>query len=300
MQLHAATKWRFCLDYRALNILTRSMGWPIPNIKHMLQRIGSKTPKFYGVLDLTAGYHQALISKNSRNFTAFRTLEGLYRWKRLPMGLKGAPSYFQHQMSTQVLGDLMYDICEVYLDDIIVFADNEEDFLNNLDKIFNRLKQYNITVNPEKVRLGMTEVEYVGHTISENGLSFSTQKRENVLNFRKPETQKQMRSFLGLTSQFRDHVAHYDRLAKSLQDLYHHYVPHKKIKWTDELDQAFIDIQHAVYTCPKMFFIDEQSPIFLQTDASLYGIGAYLFQIVDNQKQPITFISKTFINTKIK
>jgi hypothetical protein len=82
------------------------MGWPIPNIAQMLQRIGRHRPAVFGVLDLTQGYHQAQISVNSRDLTAFRTSAGLYRWKRLPMGLKGAPAFFQHQMMSAVLGGL--------------------------------------------------------------------------------------------------------------------------------------------------------------------------------------------------
>jgi hypothetical protein len=78
-------KWRFCVDYRLLNKETQSMGWPLPNIKQMLERIGEKKPKFFAVLDLTQGYYQMAISKKSRSLTAFRTSEGLFQFKRLPM-----------------------------------------------------------------------------------------------------------------------------------------------------------------------------------------------------------------------
>jgi hypothetical protein len=101
--------WRFCVDFRHLNQGTKSMGWPLPNIKQMLQRIGAKRPKYFAVLDLTQGYYQMAISKKSRDLTSFITHKGLYRWRRLPMRLKGAPAFFQQAVQTKVLQGLMYE-----------------------------------------------------------------------------------------------------------------------------------------------------------------------------------------------
>ena len=98
------------------------MGWPIPNIKNMLQRLGAKRAKYYAKLDLTSGYHQAPLHKDSRGYTAFVTFMGIYEWCRVPMGLKGAPSYFQGVLASIVLVGLLYFICELYIDDIIVYG----------------------------------------------------------------------------------------------------------------------------------------------------------------------------------
>jgi molybdopterin-biosynthesis enzyme MoeA-like protein len=92
------------------------------------------------------------------------------------MGLKGAPSYFQHVMQSEVLQGLQYDICEIYIDDIIIFADSEEDLVKNLRKVLERLTKYNITVSPEKCSFGMSEVEFVGHVIDDHGITFSNKK----------------------------------------------------------------------------------------------------------------------------
>jgi hypothetical protein len=111
------------------------------------------------------------------------------------MGLKGAPAYFQRILSGIVLHGLVFSICEIYLDDCLVFGKTEEEFVNNLEKVLMRFRQYNLTCNPDKCRFGMSKVEYVGVEISENGLSFSKEKKESVLNFPKPEIQKQLKSF---------------------------------------------------------------------------------------------------------
>ena len=141
--------WRFCIDYRALNTVSEGQGWPIPNIKSMLQRIGDVKPEIFAVMDLTSGYHQAPLSKASQEYTAFITHMGLYKWLRVPMGLKGAPSYFQHQMQQNVLGPLTGTCCEIYLDDIIVFGATEDEFAANLAKVFKRLQEKNVFLNPD-------------------------------------------------------------------------------------------------------------------------------------------------------
>ena len=85
-------KWRFCIDYRNLNLATETIGWPIPNITQMLQRIGSNKPKYFAVMDLTSGFFQAPLHPDSAKYTTFTTFMGNFQWKRVPMGAKGSPS----------------------------------------------------------------------------------------------------------------------------------------------------------------------------------------------------------------
>ena len=183
-------KWRLCIDYRRLNDSTKSRGWPIPNVKEMLNRVGTKRAKYFGVIDLTSGYHQAPLGTSSRGFTAFMTVMGLFEWLRVPMGLKGAPAYFQQMMITIVLVGIYMAICEVYMDDILVFAKTEDEFITNCRTIFKRLRKHKLTANPTKTRLAMHNAEYVGHVIDEQGLTFSKEKIDSVANFKKTENSK--------------------------------------------------------------------------------------------------------------
>ena len=162
-------QYRFCIDFRNLNALTKSLIWPIPNIQAMIERLGNKRPQYFAIMDLTKGYYQAPSAESSRHFTAFITLMGLYEWTRVPMGLKGAPAYFQRVMATVVLAGLIYSICEVYLDDVIVYASSIDELITNLTKVFERFRKHNITLNPEKCRFGMRETEYVGRVINSEG-----------------------------------------------------------------------------------------------------------------------------------
>ena len=88
------------------------------------------------------------------------------------MGLKGAGSFLGHMQLT-VLRDLLYRICESYLDDIFVWGNTKQELSKNLEQVVARLKSHGMTINPEKVKFNMTQVEYVGHVIDKYGISFS-------------------------------------------------------------------------------------------------------------------------------
>jgi len=138
-------KWRFCIDYRNLNDCTNMEGGVLPRIKELLHRIGDSRAKYYAVMDLTSGYHQTPMDPESIKYTAFVTAHGVFEWKRVPMGLKGAPTYFQREMSLSVLGGLLGHGVELYIDDCIVYGATEEEFKKNLKDVFERLRKYNIT-----------------------------------------------------------------------------------------------------------------------------------------------------------
>jgi hypothetical protein len=209
------------------------------------------------------------------------------------MGLKGAAGYFQKVIATVVLVGLMYIICELYIDDVIVHAQDASTFVARLKQVFDRFRKHRITLNPNKCRFGLTSVEYVGHTIDETGLSFSPQKIDEVLNIEPPQHGKELRSFLGLASYFRDHIKDLATIAKPLQDMLLGYDKKRKLVWTDESTKAFLDVKDSIRRCPKLFFMDDNAPVYLHTDASDYGISGYLFQIIDGKEIPIAFMSKT-------
>ena len=299
-QVHLAPKpeekWRFCIDYRRLNATTYpTEGHPLPRIDHMLRRLGRRRAKYFGVIDLTAGYHQVPLSPEAIPLTAFICFAGIFEFLRVPFGLMNAGSFFQRFIATIVLAELMYRIVENYIDDVIVSGQDEDDFVENVEAVFQRFDDFNIKVNPKKMKLGLTKVECVGHVVDQEGIHFSRSKLDSVLNFKQPETAAQMKSFLGLANYFRDHIKNYSELSRPLSDMVsmNPYNRRKKLEWTPETLLAFDTLRLAIHECPKLFFLKTIGHIHLYTDASDYGIGAYLTQIIDGKEYPIAFISKT-------
>ncbi len=194
----------------------------------------------FGLLDFTAGYHQTPLAKTSRALTAFSAVGGLYQWTRVAIGLKGAGPYFQRSMSNTVLAGLVYRICELYIDDVLIHGKDPETFLANVRKVFETLREFNVAVNPKKTKLGLAEVEYVGH----------------VLNFPLPETQKNLLQFIGLSNYFRDYVPRMTEMVQPLRKL----IPLKaykgsgKLVWTAEAIAAFEYCQQAISNCQELYF----------------------------------------------
>ena len=295
-QVHLTPKphggWRFCIDYRNLNSASTGMGWPIPVIKPMLERLGAKRPKVFAKMDMPSGYHQAPLSAESYSATAFVTSEGKYEFTRVPMGLVGATGFFQ-QMMTMVLGSLVHDICEVYLDDILVHAQSEAELIANLRQIFERIRRACIVINPEKCTFGINEVEFVGHTINDEHRHFTRTKLEGVRNVALPQTEKQLRAFVGLANYFRDHILNFSTHTKPLTNLLKTVGPKKQVVWTEEALAAFERVKTLIDECPPLYHQMENAPLTLLTDASDYGIGAYLYQTVAGKEKPLGFLSKS-------
>ena len=137
-------------------------------------------------------------------------------------------------------------------------------------------------------------MEFVGHTIDENGLSFSREKIDKVLEIEPPGFGKQLKSFLGVCVYFKDHVRNYSDKVRCLHEIIRNYdkTKSKRLVWSTETTQAFDLIKSEINDLPVLFFLDDTSPIILQTDASDYGIGAFLFQVVNEQVKPVAFMSK--------
>ena len=277
----------------------------------MIDRIGARKMSIFGSVDLTSGYHQFPIEEASAWMTSFITFMGIYQWNRVPMGIKPAANYFQMTMVQHVLEGLIYEACEVYIDDVLIYGRTEDEYIHNLRAIFKRLKERKVTINPDKCVFGANEIEFVGHLIDKDGASFSKTKFESVIEFIKPTNLKELRSFIGLVNYFRDHILDHSIICHPMQAMIIAgekgpkvrtigRKPIKHIIWTPEAERSFEQIKERINNCPKLFFASEDLPIFLHTDASDYAIGAYLFQIKEGKEVPIRFLSKTLAGAQLR
>jgi hypothetical protein len=139
----------------------------------------------------------------------------------------------------------------------------------------------------------MSEVEFVGHKISSEGITFTRDRISKVLQIEPPKVQKGLKHFLGVVNYFHNHIRNHSIVVHPLQALVTPYQPQHKLQWTDETIAAFEKIKSLINDCPTLSFLDESAPVFLHTDASDYGIGAYLFQLQNETEYPIAFISKS-------
>ena len=173
--------------HRNINAITKlTSGHPLPNIKEMLYRLGEHRARYYATIDLTSGYFQTPVAETAWMFTAFITFMGIFEFLRVPMGMKGAAPYFQQFIAVTVLAGLIYHVAEAYIDDVIIHGKTENEFIENLREVFIRFRKYNVKLQPTKMHLGMSRIEFVGHTIDKEGLHFTQSKLDSVWNFQKP------------------------------------------------------------------------------------------------------------------
>ena len=283
---------RFCVDYRMLNFSTIKDAYPLPRISESLEQMSGA--RCFSTLDLCAGYWQLELEPSDRYKTAFSTRKGLFQFKVLPFGLCNAPATFERLMET-VLSGLQWEICLIYLDDIIVFAKSFEEMLDNLAKVFDRLRTAGLKLKPRKCKLFATKVEYLGHVVSERGIETDPKKIEIVENWPKPSSVTEVRSFLGFCSYYRRFIEGFAAVAKPLHKLTE---KNRTFVWSEECDEAFSKRKVCLTTAPILAHPDFTKPFILDTDASGTAIGAVLSQMHGDSEKVIAYASRSLTKSE--
>ncbi|UYV66872.1 K02A2.6-like, partial [Cordylochernes scorpioides] len=279
--------WRFCVDYRRLNKITKKDVYPLPRIDDTLDCL--RGARFYSSMDLQSGYWQIDVEESDREKTAFITPDGLYEFKVMPFGLCNAPATFE-RMIDNLLKGLKWAICLCYLDDIIVFSDGFEEHLRRLELVLNCLKKAGLCLNSKKCKFGAKTITVLGHEVSENGIRPDQEKIRAVRDFATPRSLKEVRSFLGLSSYYRPFIPNYAHVAQPLNDL---LKKDSAFNWNQEEQNAFEALKSALISEPALGHFDYSSPTEIHTDASNYGIGAVLVQIQKGKEKAIAYASRT-------
>lgn len=197
---------RLCIDYRRLNDITESNAYPMPDLNTLIRQM--RGAKVFSVLDLKAGYWQVPLNQNARKYTAFRTRRGLYQFRVLPFGLKNSPMTFVRLMDEALKGYLD-EFVRVYLDDIVVFSNTTDEHQCHLDKVLERLQRHGLTCNPEKCRFGATEISFLGHLVTSEGIDKQPEKLEGIINYPQPIKLRDLRKFLGVCNWYSQFVDNY-------------------------------------------------------------------------------------------
>jgi len=208
--------YRFCIDYRRVNAVSRKDGFPIPDITEAIDSL--RGSRWFATIDLLSGYWQLGMTDRAKERSAFCTRRGLFQFKRMPFGLCGAPATFCRLMSS-VLGDYIGVLCLCYLDDVIVFAKTQRELLERLDKIFTRLSQYGLKIKPSKCVLFRTKIEFLGHLVTPNGVEPLPDKVKAIKEWPTPRCLRDVRAFYGLIGYYRKFVAGFATLAEPLTRL---------------------------------------------------------------------------------
>ena len=279
---------RFCVDYRKLNNITQKDAYPLPRIDDTLDTLAGA--RWFTTLDLISGYWQVQLDPKDREKTAFCTPDGLFEFNVMPFGLCNAPATFQCLMDTALAG-LPWSTCLVYLDDIIILGKDFTSHLNNIQLVFECLRQAGLKLQPAKCTLCGESVSFLGHIVSSSGITADPSKTSKVSTWPVPTCRREVQQFLGLANYYRRFIKDFASIAKPL-----HHLTEKNVKfeWTPSCQEAFELLKSKLTSPPVLAHPDFQLPFILDTDASATGIGAVLSQChSDGKEEVIAYASRT-------
>ena len=277
---------RFCINFRALNSQTEFDGEPMPDPEDVYIAMQGST--YMSKMDLSKGYWQIMMSPESVSKTAFVTPDGVYEFLRMPFGLKNSAASFNRLMR-KVVGDIPG--VGRFIDDIIVYSCSWETQMSTLRKVFNCFKQAGLTIKPAKCQFGFPTMEYVGHVVSEAGLSPREQKISEILSVERPRTKRQVKSFLAMVGYYAKFIPHCSDISEPLTMLVRKNMPNK-VNWSDSQEEAFVKLKSQLSSLPVLRIFDKTKPVYVQTDASEIGLGVSMLQEYDGMLHPVKFHSR--------
>lgn len=283
--------FRLVVNMRGPNKAIQRQYHQMPRVDEMQTKLNGA--KFFTKLDLHSAFHHVKISERSRELTTFMAPTGLFRFKRLVFGVNCAPEIFQRLMEDILRG---INSVIIYIDDILVFAPTLEELRSETQKVKLALERNNLTLNNEKCIYEVQSLTFLGHSLSERGLSIDEQKVKDIESFRRPKSSSELKSFLGLASYISSYIPHFADISQPLWKV----VNDQHFSWGHEQTEAFNNVKRAIITCTtSQGFFDTTHETFLYTDASPHALGAVLTQKdKEGTFRIISFASKSLTPTE--
>jgi len=284
-------EWRMCIDYRALNARTLKNTYPLPRIQECIDKLGNATN--LSSLDLLSGYWQIRVAKKDIQKTAFNTRYGKYEFLVMPFGLTNAPATFQTLMN-QILRPYIDKFVLVYLDDILIYSNSEEEHLQHLRLVFEILREHKLFARPLKCVFNQPTVEFCGHLVGQGVTRVLDSKVKAIREWPQPTNVQEVRQFYGLVNYYRRFIRYFSIIAAPLSSLFRSEGSDKRkrrpIVWGTNHQVAFQRLKAAVTTAPVLIQPNPNKSYTIETDSSDFGNGMALYQEGDDGKMhPVAF-----------
>jgi hypothetical protein len=264
---------RMCIDYRALNEVTIKNKYPLPRIEDLFDQL--RGASVLSKIDLRSGYHQLRIRPADISKTAFITKYGLYEFMVMSFWLTDAPAYFMYLMNS-VFMDYLDKFIVVFIDDILIYSQNEQEHEEHLRKVLQRLRDCQLYAKLSKCEFWISKVLFLGHIINWDGLAVDPKKVAAILDWKAPKDVWGIKSFIGMAGYYRRFIEGFSKIAKPMTVLLAKKV---EFKWTSARQEAFEMLKQKLTTAPVLVLPDFHKPFSVYCDASYTGLGCVLMQV---------------------
>ena len=287
---------RFCINYKALNAITKSDVWPMPTLEDAFECLGNND--MFSTLDGSQMFWQIPVAEDSIEKISFICHIELFEFTSMPYGLKNSPSSCARVMNI-VFAQELRKICYSYIDDLITFSRGFDEHLLRLRIIFDRLREYGIKLNPKKCHFFKTSVIYLSHVISKDGISPDPCRLNAIANLPRPNNVKEVKGFVNSLGWYRRFIRNFAKIAEPLTRLTR-TKDNSGFTWSKEQDEAFNQLKQCFINSPVIHY-DVNKIHEIRTDACKQGIGALLVQYDGKELQGlISAISRQLRNAEIR
>nr|CAD2199249.1 unnamed protein product [Meloidogyne enterolobii] len=260
-------KTRVCIDFSTgLNNALELNRHPLPRPDEIYSSL--RGARFFSQLDLKDAYLQIELDNESKRLCGINTHRGLMQCQRLPFGVKSAPSIFQHLMD-QVLTGINGAFC--YLDDVIIASRSIKEHNEILRKVFTKIQDFGLKIQPEKCKFLQSEIKFLGHVITSKGISPDPKRSEAIHKMPAPHDISSLRSFLGALNYYGKFIKTMREIRAPLDELLR---KDTEWVWTEKQQKAFEKAKEILLSDLLLTHYDPSLPIIVAADASKDGIGA--------------------------
>jgi hypothetical protein len=263
---------RMCIDCRALNEVTVKNKYPLPRIEDLFDQL--RGASVFSKIDLRSGYHQLRIRPADISKTTFITKYGLYEFMVMSFGLPNAPAYFMYLMNS-VFIDYLDKFVVVFIDDILIYSQNEQEHEKHLRKVLQRLRHCQLYAKLSKCEFWISEVLFLGHIINQDGLAVDPKKVAAILDWKAPKDVQGIKSFIGMAGYYRRFIEGFSKIARPMTVLLAKKV---EFKWTPTCQESFEMLKQKLTIAPVLVLPDVHKPFSVYGDASYTRLGCVLMQ----------------------
>lgn len=279
---------RLCCDYTKLNENVLRSHFPLPKIEHTLAQLNGST--VYSKLDATSGFYQIKLNKESQLLTTFISPFGRYYFKRLPFGICCAPEYFAMQFSS-ILSGLEGVVC--HMDDVLIYASSFQKHDEILKQVLDRLHAEGITLNKKKCIFGAKSVKYLGHIISEKGISIDPDRVKAIREFPQPNNKTELLRLLGMINFAGKYIGNKSEVLEPLTSLLKKDID---FVWGTSQQNSLNKIKALLEEAPNLSFFDPNKVIIVSADSSCFGLGCCLMQEKPDKSREIVAFSSRLLS----